>query len=79
MHNTYEVISDDSTVKYFNFTLTNSTNDVYVLIDFYNKRMYPEGCRTDSTTIYPYGSYYIYGSDGTAYTTNISIYDSKQA
>lgn len=75
-NNYYEVTNDDSTLKYFNFTLTNSINEVYVLMEFYNARMYPYGCRTSSQNTE--GSMSLYNSSGNALASNLTTYDQLQ-
>lgn len=75
-NNYFEVVDDDSTLKYFNFTLTNSVNEVYVLMEFYNPRMYPYGCR--STSAYTTGSMTMYNSTGYSLASNLSVSDDLQ-
>ena len=47
-NNYLEVLSDDSTLKYYTFTTT-SVADAYILVGFYNQRMYPYSCKTVTT------------------------------
>ena len=70
-NNYLEVLSDDSTLKYYTFTTT-SVADAYILVGFYNQRMYPYSCKTVTTqgtmTLYNYAT-------GAVVFSNATIYD----
>lgn len=71
VNNYYEVDSDDGTLKYYTFTTT-STSDAYILVGFYNQRMYPYSCKTDDST----GSMALYNyNSGATVFSNASITD----
>ena len=72
VHSVLEVVDDTSyTQKSFNFTVPKKQN-AYVMVDFFNWRMYPKSCRTASS----YGYLNPYDSSGKAVISNLYVTDS---
>lgn len=70
VHSTVEAV-DTLTLQSFNFTVPTSQS-AYVMVDFYNWRMYPSTCRTVASS----GYLNLYDSTGKAVISNLRVTDS---